>query len=156
MSMCGLAAVVWPVPVIVWSHRSLAGSAGSVQQFSRVRDVIFGPYVGHMWVRLALNGTNPGLFQIRFQYFFPNWTNLGLFQIRFQYILARCQISLHVGSVSQNALKSVRKKSRICPIKGQSDWLLAQIGHPYVWIISYYDGTLQTTVLCVAWLILWR
>ena len=49
-------------------------------------------------VRLAPNGTNLGLFQIRFPYilaqqqsglyWYQNGTNLWLFQIRFQYILA--------------------------------------------------------------------
>ena len=47
----------------------------------------------------------------------PNGTNPGPFQIGFQYILAH----------RQNVLKSDLKKSRICPISGQSDPLLAQI-----------------------------
>ena len=47
----------------------------------------------------------------------PNGTNSGLFQIRFQYILA----------VRQNVLKSDLKKSRICLIWGQSDPFWVQI-----------------------------
>ena len=52
------------------------------------------------WVRLA-----------------PTETNTGLFQIRFQYIFAQ----------RQNVLKSDLKKSRICPIWGQSDPFWVQI-----------------------------
>ena len=52
-------------------------------------------------VRLAPNGTNPGLFQIRFQ----------------------C-----IWRPAPNALKSDRKKPRICPIWGQFD----QTYHPWI------------------------
>ena len=57
------------------------------------------------WVRLAPNGTNPGLFQIRFQ----------------------C-----IWRPAPNALKSDLIKSRICPIWGQSDPLWSQTYHPWV------------------------
>ena len=40
------------------------------------------------------------------------------------------QISVHFGSTSQNERKSDLKKSRICPIWGQSDPLWVQIWHP--------------------------
>ena len=56
--------------------------------------------LGQKWARVVQNGTN-----------------LGLFQIRFQYILAQ----------RQNVLKSDLKKSRICPIWGQSDPFWVQI-----------------------------
>ena len=57
------------------------------------------------WVRLAPNGTNP-----------------GLFQIRFQRIWRRAPIIL---------LKSDLKKPRICLIWGQSDPLWSQTYHPW-------------------------
>ena len=57
------------------------------------------------WVRLAPNGTNPGLFQIRFQ----------------------C-----IWRTAPNALKSDLKKPGICPIWGQSDPLWGQTYHPCV------------------------
>ena len=67
------------------------------------------------WVRLATKGTNPGLFQIRFQYI---WRG------------------------APNALKSDLKKPRICPIWGQSDQLWSQTYHPgddlHVWKHSVY------------------
>ena len=42
--------------------------------------------LGRKWIRLAANGTNLELFQIRFQYILTRW---AIFQTRFQYILNR-------------------------------------------------------------------
>ena len=56
-----------------------------------------------MWVRLAPNGTDPGLFKIRFRYI-------------------------------QNVAKSDLKKSRICPVWGQSGPLCDQICH--LWCVT--------------------
>ena len=65
----------------------------------------------------------PGTNRSRFKYFGPKWgrlardgTNPGLFQIRFPYILAQKCTEI-----------SDLKKSRICPISGQSAPLWAQI-----------------------------
>ena len=65
----------------------------------------------------------------------PNGTHPGLFQIRFQYILAQRR---------QNVLKSDLKKSRICPIWGQSDPFWSQTYHPC------YVSSDDTTVLVLS------
>ena len=69
---------------------------------------------GPKWLRSAPNGTNPGLFQIRFQYIWLIW--------------AKCteiwseKVHLVPGFVPFGA--------RICPIWGQSDPLWSQTYHP--------------------------
>ena len=72
------------------------------------------------WVRLAPNGTNPGLFQIRLQ----------------------C-----IWRGAPNALKSDLKKPRICSIWGQSDPLWSQTYHPWLKLLAQdVDGIISRWV----------
>ena len=80
------------------------------------------------WVKLAPNGTNPGLFQIRFQYIlkpahgYQIWTQNGSNWPQMVQIRDFCiSIFTTFWLLCQNVLKSDLKKFRICPIWGQSD-----------------------------------
>ena len=49
-------------------------------------------------------------------------------------------ISVHFGSLSQNVLKYDQKKSRICPILGQSDRFAANLTHLHTIRCMYVTG----------------
>ena len=97
------------------------------------------------WVRLAPNGTNSGLFQIRFQCIWrPQMGQIrGFFRSDFSTF----------GAGAPNALKSDLKKPRICPIWGQSEPLWSQTYHPCVRpSLSPHNTATNTTHKCLyAW-----
>ena len=75
----------------------------------------------HIWSQSAAYW--PKIGQIR-DFFISNFSKSGTFSD---------QISVYFGSPSQNVLKFVLKKSRICPILGQTDPLLSQTRHLCTW-----------------------
>ena len=77
------------------------------------------------WVRLVPNGTNPGLFQIRFQY---------------------------IWLYEPNVLKCDLKKSWICPILGQSEPIWSQTYHPCMTVTSHFCSVIYMFCLVIIFL----